>query len=802
MDQVISCLTTEHDWRLVGLAVVICFLVSVVAINMLQRACVLRAGARLVWLGLGAVAAGFGISATHFVAMLAYEPGVPTGYDVSLTLLSLLIAIAVTGAGLAVAVYRPFRWAPAIGGAIVGLGIAAMHFTGMTALELPGRLSWSADIFAASIVFGTVFGGAALWVAARGDGFWTTLSAALLLTLAIATMHFTAMGAATIVPDPTRTVHELSLSPSSLGLMTFGIAVGLLGMCLVAALSDRKNDDRLREQKILLDTALQNMAEALCMYDPEGRIVLSNGRFRELMGLPAEELQRMSLLDLLKIRKKTGNFAPDPEEYFNRILTRIRAGQSNTNVLQMPNGTILRIAERPMTGGGWVATLQDVTAAHKAEARIAHLASHDPLTDLANRAFFRDELEKALMRVHRGEQIAVLCLDLGHFKIVNDSLGHPVGDALLKTVAERLRACVRETDILARLGGDEFAIIQTSVNKQPAESAAFAGRIIEALSMPYDVQGHHVVVGTSVGISIAPADGVEADQLLKNADMALHRAKSDGRGTYRFFEANMDSRAQARRLLELGLRGALARGEFELYYQPIQDISDGKIIAFEALLRWNDPARGIILPGEFIELAEQTGLIVPIGEWVLRTACQEAATWPPNIRVAVNLSVLQFRNRKLVSTVVNALSASRLAPSRLELEITESVLLQDSENTLATLRSLRELGVRIAMDDFGTGNSSLSYLRSYPFDKIKIDQSFIHELANAGDAEAIVRAIARLGKTLGISTTAEGVETSEQLDMLRSEGCDEVQSYLFSKPCPAKDVAALLVRQSKAQGAA
>ena len=318
--------------------------------------------------------------------------------------------------------------------------------------------------------------------------------------------------------------------------------------------------------------------------------------------------------------------------------------------------------------------------------------------------------------------------------------------------------------------------------------------MIARLNAPYEIHGHHIIIGTSVGISIAPSDGVEADLLLKNADMALYRAKADGRGTYRFFETNMDARAQSRRLLELGLRSALAKGEFELYYQPIQNIADGEIIAFEALLRWNDPARGIILPGDFIDLAEQTGLIVPIGEWVLRTACQEATKWPPNIRVAVNLSVLQFRNRTLVSTVVSALSVSRLAPSRLELEITESVLLQDSESTLATLRSLRELGVRIAMDDFGTGYSSLSYLRSFPFDKIKIDRSFIQDLAKHDDSTAIVRAITGLGKTLGISTTAEGVETSEQLALVQSEGCNEVQGYLFSPPCPASGVERLLAQ--------
>jgi predicted signal transduction protein with EAL and GGDEF domain len=367
-----------------------------------------------------------------------------------------------------------------------------------------------------------------------------------------------------------------------------------------------------------------------------------------------------------------------------------------------------------------------------------------------------------------------------------------VGDALLKVVAQRLGACIGETDTLARLGGDEFAIVQVAASDQPAASAALAGRIIEAVGAPYNLDGHHMVIDTSIGVSIAPADGTEPDVLLKNADLALYRAKSDGRGTYRFFEAAMDARAQARRVMELELRAAVAGSQFELHYQPIQALDGGRIIAFEALVRWRHPHRGLVPPGEFIPLAEQTGLIVPIGEWVLQTACRQAATWPSQIRIAVNLSAVQFRNRRLEATVVAALASSGILPDRLELEITESVLLQDCEATLAALHALRELGVRISMDDFGTGYSSLSYLRSFPFDKIKIDQSFIRELATRDDSIAIVRAITSLGKSLGIATTAEGVETSEQLALLKSEGCTEVQGYLFSPPRPAAEIASML----------
>ena len=381
-----------------------------------------------------------------------------------------------------------------------------------------------------------------------------------------------------------------------------------------------------------------------------------------------------------------------------------------------------------MADGGWVATHEDITERRRAEKQIAHMARHDALTDLPNRVLLRERLAEALAGVRRGSKLAVLYLDLDHFKGVNDTLGHPIGDELLKMVAGRLRHCVRDTDTVARVGGDEFAIIQTGIER-PLDTAILARRIGEAVRAPYDLAGHAVVVDTSIGIAIAPNDGTEPDELLKNADMALYRAKADGRGTYRFFEPEMDSRMKARRALELALRNALATGEFELHYQPLVNLDDRRITGCEALLRWNHPERGMISPAEFIPVAEEIGLIVPLGEWVLRKACADAARWPDDIKVAVNLSPIQVTNQNLVPVVVSALAAAGLPASRLELEITESVLMQNTEATLATLHRLRELGVRISMDDFGTGYSSLSYLRSFPFDKIKIDRSFISGLA-------------------------------------------------------------------------
>jgi diguanylate cyclase (GGDEF)-like protein/PAS domain S-box-containing protein len=792
MYRILTCLTVEHDWRLVVLAAGVCFLASGVAISLFHRAQVVTGRERLVWLSLDAAAAGFGIWATHFIAMLAYDPGIGAGYNVTLTVLSLLVAILITGAGLAIALGDfSHKAVTAVGGAVVGSGVAAMHYAGMEALEVPARITWSPGLVVVSIALGIVWAAFALYVAAQPDARGRTLIATALLTLAIVSMHFTAMSAVLLVPDPTRVTSSLSLSPTSLSLVVAGAAAIILGMCFVAAIGDRRSKDKLRRQKLLLDAALANMSQGLCMFEPDGRIILFNERYEQLTGLSAASLHGHSLLDVIKSRVLPGS----PEEFVAQVVTAMREGKINTRIIDTTDGRTLRVIEQPRQEGGWVSTLEDITEWQKAQAKISHMARHDALTNLPNRRLFRERLEDALRRVARNEKVAVFCLDLDRFKEVNDTLGHPVGDELLKQVARRLSECVREGDTVARLGGDEFAVVQVGGDLRVAETSALANRLIEVISSPYTVHDHQSVIGATVGISVAPDDGDGPDQLLKNADMALYRAKGDGRGSYRFFEAGMDARAQARRLLELDLRTAMSTGEFEVHYQPLLDIKTNNIICFEALLRWNHPQRGLVLPSEFISLAEETGLIIPIGDWVLRTACIDAARWPDDIHVAVNISPAQFKNRNLVASVSAALSAARLSANRLELEITESVLLQDTEATLATLHKFRALGLRISMDDFGTGYSSLSYLRSFPFDKIKIDRSFVSELAVRGDSMAIVRAVTGLGRSLGISTTAEGVETSEQLALLRSEGCDEVQGYLFSAAQPAAEVDKMLSKR-------
>jgi diguanylate cyclase (GGDEF)-like protein len=792
MFQVFTCLTTQHDWRLVVLAGVVCLLSSACGISLFYRAKATFGRARLLWVVLDAAAAGCGIWATHFIAMLAYDPGISTCYDPGLTIVSLILAIAITGVGLSIALSNLSRWTGPIAGAVIGGGIAAMHFTGMMALEVPGHISWSVELVLASLFLGVLFGCLAFVVATRNDGRRDYWFATFALALAIVSHHFTAMGAVSVIPDPRIVTNALSLSPTSLSLVVAGVATIILGMSLVASMSARQSQDKLGKQRILLDAALENMSQGLAMFDADGRVTLCNERYARMTEVPYAAVQGQSLLDLFKLRKAAGNFPDDPQEVFMRILAEMRLGKSAMRIMQTLKGRSIRVIEEPMSGGGWVATLEDITAWREAQEKLAYLAHHDPLTSLPNRTKFREDLEQTLLRVNRDGRVAVLCLDLDHFKEINDSLGHPIGDDLLKDVASRLRTSVREGDTVARLGGDEFAIVQAGTDLQASESSSLAERLVEIVGAAYAIHGHQLNIGVSIGIAFAPNDGEDPDQLLKNADMALYRAKEDGRGTYRFFEPGMDARAQARRVLEIDLRAALTRDEFEVHYQPIHDLNTDQITAFEALIRWNHPLRGMISPMDFIPLAEETGLITQLGDWILRKACMDAAAWSREVRVAVNLSPVQFRNSNLVQSVISALAASGLAPERLELEITESVLLQDSEATLAALHKLRSFGVKISMDDFGTGYSSLSYLRSFPFDKIKIDRSFVHELATREDSMAIVRAVTGLGKSLGISIVAEGVETNEQLGLLRTEGCTEVQGFLFSRPRPAQDVEAML----------
>jgi diguanylate cyclase (GGDEF)-like protein len=554
--------------------------------------------------------------------------------------------------------------------------------------------------------------------------------------------------------------------------------------------------DALKEQHRRFDVALNNMAHGLAMMDADMRLIVCNNRYVDMFGMSPSIARPGSMMrDLMEHSVAIGNYRHrgiTGEELYKEYVAALNAGDLIV-YRHLADGRMIKITHEPMPQGGWVAIYEDITERHRAEESIAHMARHDALTQLPNRVLLREKMAEGLARVEQmGEAMAVFYLDLDNFKGVNDTLGHPIGDKLLGIIAKRIRGAAGEGDTIARLGGDEFAILQ--FNSSAAAAGALARSLVEVISEPIEIDGQEINSGVSIGIALAPEDGNAADHLMKCADLALYRAKAEGRGTFRFFESDMDARIQARRALEVDLRRALSAGEFSLHYQPQINLATNELVSMEALLRWTHAERGPVPPAEFIPLAEETGLIVQLGEWVLREACNEAARWPEPIKVAVNLSPVQFRNRGLVTTVTHALAAARLAPGRLELEITEAVLLQDDEMTVTMLHRLRALGVRVAMDDFGTGYSSLSYLRSFPFDKIKIDRSFIKDIERNRGSAAIIKAIASLGTSLGIRTTAEGVETEEQLEIVRRAGCTEMQGYLVSRPVPACDLPQLIAR--------
>jgi len=550
-------------------------------------------------------------------------------------------------------------------------------------------------------------------------------------------------------------------------------------------------NDKLREQKIMLDAALENMSQGLCMFDADGRIMIFNARYAEMMGLPAASLKGISLLDLIKYRKTAGDFAGNPDEFFARVVAAAREGKSNTRVIETSAKRALRVIEQPKQDGGWVSTMEDITEWRKAQAQISHLAHHDALTGLANRTQLVEKLNNALaVSPLEGAGIAVYFIDLDRFKNVNDTLGHDGGDFLLKTVADRLCSVTRIDDVVARLGGDEFVVVQTEVSSKD-QAEHFANRLISVVTAPMKFSEQAIVATVSIGIALAPADGTNPERLLKSADLALYKAKAEGRNCVRFFAADMDTELQTRFKLERMIREAVLHNRFELHYQPLFEISERRLIGFEALIRLPAEDGTLIPPLVFIPIAEDLGLIDRIGGWVLKEACRTAATWPEYLTVAVNLSPAQFLTGGISDVVASALKDTGLAAHRLELEITETLLLGNSEATLAELQKLKTMGVAIVMDDFGTGYSSLSYLWRFPFDKIKIDRSFMQAFDGSGrDAKTVVKTIIALGRELNMRVTVEGVETASQAAFLDKADGDQAQGFYFGRPVPASEVSA------------
>jgi diguanylate cyclase (GGDEF)-like protein len=560
---------------------------------------------------------------------------------------------------------------------------------------------------------------------------------------------------------------------------------------------------RMASERRQLSIAVNNIPQGLVLYDGSARIITCNQPYLEMFGLsPDVARPGCTMQRLIAHRKETGSFEGDVDEFCNAIIQKVSLGKTTRQLTQTPGGRAIEIINRPLKEGGWVATIEDITERTRADEKIAHLAHYDALTDLPNRTLFRARLEQALEAMRPGEQLAVLYIDIDEFKGVNDALGHPIGDELLKGVAGRLRGCLKDTDVAARLGGDEFAVIQSAITHL-SETTRLVDEIHSAIREPFECMGHLITTDASIGIALSPADGLDLDELLRNADLALYGAKGDGRRTYRFFEAGMDQRARARRNLELDLRQAIVDGDLEVHFQPIVDIESGQINTCEALLRWQHPERGMIPSTEFIPIAEETGLINQLGQWVLSTACAEAVNWPDHVRVAVNVSPVQFGSKTLSLNVAATLASSGLAASRLELEITEAVLIRDDDAALEVLHQLRKVGVRVALDDFGTGYSSLSYLQRFPFDKIKIDRSFIKDLAGPGASSSIVQAVVNIAAASDMMTTAEGVETEQQRNLLFILGCNEMQGHLFSPAVSAADVRRLLFsHRGKAMSAA
>ncbi|MFK0329875.1 EAL domain-containing protein [Rhizobium sp. NPDC090275] len=920
MFTVLNCIAYMHDLRLVVLAGCLCFLSSLAALTLLQRARSTVKVARLIWLLMGGAAGGFGIWATHFVAMLAYDGGVVVGYDTSETLTSLALVVVATLAAVAFAAGAESRVRRAFAGMLFGVGVTSMHFLGMMAVQFPGSMNWDQSLVVASMACAVVISaiGFALLPDIKADARKLLMPAAT-VCVAIVAMHFTAMGALTIVPGPGPAIDPsemmstgfmvVTLLSVSLSMITSGFAAALFAMraenstkesearfeMLVQGVTDyaiymldkdgrvanwnagaerakgytaseiigedfgrfyseedraaglpqrallkartegkfeaegkrfrkdgtsfwahvvidpiwnadgeiagyakitkdvteqKADRDRIKEVSRNLDLALENVSQGICLFDAEERLVLANCRYSEIFEFEQGTVRPgMSYKEIIAIGYEI-HFS-DPEtvakrasEHYDKLMRALRSGERSI-VHKGAHGRSIQLNLNMLPDGGWVATYEDITERLISEEKIAFMARHDVLTGLPNRSEFSERLSQDLAFAKRaGTKVAVIGIDLDKFKEINDQRGHSAGDQVLITLSDRMSQLLGGDEFVARFGGDEFAAIKQF--SDVADLHDFVARLQASLTDDFQIDGFDINPDASIGVAIYPQDGSTGEILLANADLAMYRAKATLSERICFYEVAMDEAARDRRKMASDLWLAIEKNELHLHFQVQKSVSTGDITGYEVLLRWQHPTRGNVPPGEFISVAEECGAIVPIGEWVLREACKEAAGWAEKHKIAVNLSPIQIGHQDIAHLVHSVLYETGLEPWRLELEITESSIIVDKDRALLTLRQVKNLGVSIAIDDFGTGYSSLETLRAFPFDKIKLDRSFMNEVETSEQAKAIIRAILALGQSLSIPVLAEGVETDVQLGILLDEGCDEAQGYLLGRPMPMR----------------
>jgi diguanylate cyclase (GGDEF)-like protein len=791
--------TRGHDVRFVALAALICLVAAYACVTLLRHAGRVHGRIKLAWIAVASLSVGFGIWATHFVAMLAFQPGFELHYDIGLTAISLLLAIVICGAGLTLSILGNGLRDNLLGGAVVGVGISSMHYMGIFALVMGGNLQWNGAAVGLSVIAGIILSAVAMAIAGSGFKHRNTFGA-LVLTLAICVMHFTAMAAADF-SNCFPTIANGSQAES--GLMAFVVA--FISLLLLAAAfgsaildeADRRRTEREKDRQLAdamrsaevsdkLELALTHMGQGLALFGADGKVELSNSRFVALLGLaPSTDVIGSDLNEIcrlaVKVHAEPGLDIEKAAKDFAASHLRVINGGGGEKMQNIGREHIFRIKHTLIANGGWVTTIEDVTESKRKEAAIAHLARHDTMTNLPNRANFEEQFDVALEAADQGDDnLAVIAFDLDRFKEINDTFGHEAGDEVLRLVASRLTDCLRDGEVVARVGGDEFAALKPFTSMDSLRD--FLARLEAAVTTRVTYVDAVLNIAGSIGVAIFPDDGADRSKLLNNADLAMYRAKSEFDQRVCYYEREMDEHARQRRAMAADIWQALETDAFTLAYQVQKSVSTQEITGYEVLLRWDRPGFGPVSPADFIPVAEECGAIGAIGNWVLKTACAEAASWPEPHKIAVNVSGLQLGQLELVDMVKMVLFQSGLDPSRLELEVTETAIISDKRRALHILRQIKALGVSIAIDDFGTGYSSLETLRSFPFDKIKLDRSFMDQVETNEQSKAIIRAILALGRSLHVPVLAEGVETTAQLDVLRLEGCNEAQGYLLGRP--------------------